>query len=144
MSITMLASLAAPGGGVYREPRRARMFGTIGCRFTGAKRPRAGGAARAGRSLRATLIGVSAAGALAATAPAALGAVTVSPLPGTTDANPATQISILGTPAANIESVTVTGTSSGVHSGHLASFASASGASFVLDEPLQEGEEVDT
>jgi hypothetical protein len=77
------------------------------------------------------------------TAPAAFGAVTVSPLAGTPDANPATQISILGTPAANIESVTVTGSLTGSHSGHLVSYASAAGASYVLDEPFAEGEEAD-
>ncbi len=99
------------------------------------------GAAPSRRRLRAVLVGVSAVGALAVTAPAAFGAVTVSPLPGTPDANPATQISILGTPASNIESVTVTGSLSGAHSGHLVAYDSAAGASYVLDAPFTEGEE---
>lgn len=100
-------------------------------------------AAPSRRSLRAVLVGISAVGALAVTAPAAFGAVTVSPLAGTPDANPATQISILGTPASNIESVSVTGSSSGVHSGHLVAYDSASGASYILDAPFSEGEEAD-
>ncbi len=109
-------------------------------------RPREGseqGAARSGRRLRTVLAGVSAVGALAVTAPAAFGAVTVSPLAGTPDANPATQISILGTPVSNIESVTVAGSSSGAHSGHLVAYDSAAGASYVLDAPFSEGEEAD-
>jgi hypothetical protein len=101
------------------------------------------GAAASRRRLRTILVGVSAVGALAVTAPAAFGAVTVSPLEGTPDANPATQISILGTPASNIESVTVTGSSSGAHSGHLVAYDSSSGASYVLDAPFSEGEEAD-
>ena len=115
------------------------MFWTEGRRHGGAERP----ATSARRRLRATLIGLSVAGALAVTAPAALGAVTVSPLPGTPDANPATQISILGTPASNIASVTVTGSASGVHSGHLSGYDSAAGGSYVLDTPFQEGEEAE-
>jgi len=78
----------------------------------------------------------------AAIVPAAAGAVTVSPLPGTPDAMPATQISILGTPASNIEGVEVTGSVSGSHSGHLQPYSSAQGASFLLDTGLEEGEEV--
>ena len=70
-------------------------------------------------------------------------AVTVSPLAGTPDAMPATQISVLGTPASNIASVTVTGSVSGVHSGQLQAYSSAQGASFLPDSAFEEGEEVD-
>jgi len=52
------------------------------------------------------------------------------------DASPGTQISILGVPAATIKSVTVTGSSSGLHAGHLESYRSEAGASFLLDRPL--------
>ena len=95
------------------------------------------------RLLRAVRIGLVAA-ALAAVAPAAASAaVTVSPMPGTPDAMPATQISILGTPASNIASVSAVGSSTGSHSGHLQSYEAASGASFLPDAPFEEGEEVD-
>jgi len=77
-----------------------------------------------------------------ALAPALAGAVTISPLQGTPDASPSTQISILGTPASNIASVTVTGSESGVHEGHLADYSAAPGASFLPNVPFLEGEEV--
>ena len=73
---------------------------------------------------------------------AAAGAVTVSPFPGTPDAMPDTQISILGTAPSNITSVTVTGASSGNHTGHLEPYSENQGASFLLDAPLSEGEQV--
>ncbi len=102
------------------------------------------GTGRLQRAVRAALLAAAAIGAVAVAAPAAASAaVTVSPLPGTPDATPATQISILGTPASNIDSVTVTGSVSGVHSGHLEAYSSAPGASFLLDSPFTEGEEVD-
>ncbi len=94
-----------------------------------------------GRIVRSALAGALAAAALAA-APALARAVTISPLPGAPDAMPSTQISILGTPAANIESVAVTGSVSGSHSGRLEPYSSSAGASFVLDAPFSEGEEV--
>lgn len=115
------------------------MFGTDGRRDTGTD-ARAG---RARRGIRAALLAVCSACALAAAAPAVAGAVTVSPLPGTPDAMPATQISILGTSASNIESVSVTGSVTGSHSGHLESYASSAGASYVLDSAFEEGEEVE-
>ena len=96
---------------------------------------------RASLARRALATAIAAAG-LAAAAPAAAGAVTISPLPGTPDAMPATQISILGTPASNIASVTVVGSESGAHLGSLQSYSSASGASYVLESAFQEGEQV--
>ncbi len=68
--------------------------------------------------------------------------VTVSPLPGTPDASPTTQISILGAKPSKIESVTVTGSESGPHSGTLEPYSGEQGASFVLSSPLTPGEEV--
>ena len=52
------------------------------------------------------------------------------------------QISILGTAASNIESVTATGSISGSHLGTLTSYLSSPGASFVPQLPFTEGEEV--
>jgi hypothetical protein len=80
--------------------------------------------------------------AAAAAAPALAAAVTISPLPGTPDASPQTQISILGTPAANITGVTVTGSETGVHEGQLEAYSAGQGASFVPNAPFLEGEEV--
>jgi arylsulfotransferase ASST len=80
----------------------------------------------------------AAAGAVTASA----GAVTISPLPGTPDAMPQTQISILGTAPSNIVAVTVTGNASGAHAGHLEPYSEGQGASFVLEAPLAEGEQV--
>jgi hypothetical protein len=70
----------------------------------------------------------------------AMGAV--SPTAGTPDASQDTQISILGPPAARIRSVRVTGSTSGRHAGHLASYGARPGASFVLGTPLAHGETV--
>ncbi|MGH2832566.1 MAG: arylsulfotransferase family protein, partial [Solirubrobacteraceae bacterium] len=69
-------------------------------------------------------------------------AVTISPLPGTPDASPHTQISFLGVPAAQIHDIRVTGSRSGTHSGRLRSYASAAGASFLPTRPFTEGERV--
>lgn len=88
------------------------------------------------------LVGFAALTLLLAAPAGAAGAVVVSPLPATPDATPETQISILGTAPSNIESVTVTGSESGVHAGHLADYSESQGASFLLDTALTEGEEV--
>ncbi|HEY2216670.1 MAG TPA: hypothetical protein VGH21_04185, partial [Solirubrobacteraceae bacterium] len=79
--------------------------------------------------------------ALAASA-ASANAVTISPLNGTPDASPATQISFLGAPANEISSVSVVGSRSGSHSGSLRAYASAQGASFVPTRGFTEGERV--
>jgi hypothetical protein len=100
-----------------------------------------------GRGLRAlptTLLGallaltLSAACASAASPPP----VTVSPLPGTPDASPHTQISFLGEPASEISDVSVIGSRSGAHRGSLRSYASAPGASFIPTTGFREGEHV--
>jgi hypothetical protein len=70
------------------------------------------------------------------------GKLTISPQPNTPDASPQTQISILGVPRNRIRSVSVTGQSSGQHSGRLLSYSGHRGASFVLDQPLTQGEPV--
>jgi hypothetical protein len=79
--------------------------------------------------------------AAAAAADAAV-ALSLSPLNGTPDASPRTQISFLGVPANQIRQVSVVGSRSGRHSGRLESYASAPGASFVLTHPFAQGERV--
>jgi len=99
--------------------------------------------ARRGRHRRG-LVGL--AGALLAlvsgSAPAAAAGVTISPLPGTPDASPQTQISFLGVPAGEISHVSVVGSRSGSHAGQLRAYASAAGASFVPRHGFGEGETV--
>lgn len=68
--------------------------------------------------------------------------LTVSPLPGSRDAMPQTQISMLGVPAKDISNVTVTGSSTGEHSGSLRAYSQGDGASFVPDKPFSSGERV--
>jgi hypothetical protein len=68
--------------------------------------------------------------------------VDVSPEPGTATANPNTQISFLGAPAAEIHEVSVVGRRSGPHSGRLRGYSQGDGASFVPDTPFDAGERV--
>jgi Arylsulfotransferase (ASST) len=100
--------------------------------------PEGGGGTRAKRGGLALL--ASGAG-LALFAPNA-SAVTISPLNGTPDASPSTQISFLGVPAKEISRVSVVGSRSGGHGGKLRSYASASGASFVPSRGFEQGERV--
>ncbi|HEX4435809.1 MAG TPA: arylsulfotransferase family protein [Solirubrobacteraceae bacterium] len=69
-------------------------------------------------------------------------AVDVSPEPGTDTANPRTQISFLGVPAAQIQSVSVSGAASGSHTGSLRAYSQADGASFAPAVPFKAGEQV--
>ncbi len=68
--------------------------------------------------------------------------VTVSPLPGTPEASPQTQISFLGVQASKLRSIHVIGSQTGRHAGTLRSYDSESGASFLPSAPFQEGEHV--
>jgi Arylsulfotransferase (ASST) len=77
-------------------------------------------------------------GMAAAPAPA----VTISPLPGTPDATPSTQISFLGAPASDLHDIAVVGSRSGAHSGRLAGYVTAAGASFLPSRGFDEGERV--
>src|SRR5579862_138236 len=81
------------------------------------------------------------AGAPAASAPA-LPHVTISPLRGTPDASPASQISFLGVPAADISQIVVHGSGSGAHSGKLTPYATGTGVSFMPARPFIPGETV--
>jgi hypothetical protein len=66
----------------------------------------------------------------------------ISPAPGTPDASPQTQISVLGVRPGLIRSVSVIGTSSGAHIGRLRAYSHRRGASFVPLEPFAQGERV--
>jgi Arylsulfotransferase (ASST) len=66
----------------------------------------------------------------------------VSPAPETDTANPATQISFLGVPAARIHMVSVVGERSGSHAGRLEDYSQGDGASFVPDTQFDAGERV--
>jgi Arylsulfotransferase (ASST) len=70
------------------------------------------------------------------------GSVTVSPLPGSRDATPQTQISFLGVPAGELSDVTVSGSRTGAHSGRMAAYSQGDGASFLPSQPFAEGEVV--
>jgi hypothetical protein len=70
------------------------------------------------------------------------GSVTVSPLPGSRDATPQTQISFLGVPAGELTEVTVTGSHTGRHSGRLQAYSQGDGASFLPTHPFAAGETV--
>jgi Arylsulfotransferase (ASST) len=68
--------------------------------------------------------------------------VTVSPLPGSRDASPRTQISFLGVPASALTALSVRGSRSGAHVGRLAAYSQGDGASFLPARPFLEGERV--
>jgi hypothetical protein len=78
----------------------------------------------------------------AAVAAAAANAVTVSPLPGTPDASPGTQISFLGDSGTQVSAVRVVGSRSGPHSGRLQAYSTGSGESFLPAKPFTPGERV--
>ncbi len=66
----------------------------------------------------------------------------VTPLPGSYDALPRTQISLLGAPSSAIGKVVVRGSSSGRHAGRLRAYSQGDGASFVPRSPFRSGETV--
>jgi hypothetical protein len=68
--------------------------------------------------------------------------VAVSPLPGTEDASPSTQISFLGEPGTTVADVSVVGSHSGNHPGKLKRYSTGTGESFVPNTPFQAGEQV--
>ncbi len=76
---------------------------------------------------------------------AAANPVTVSPLPGTEDASPETQISFLGVDGntgLQVSDVRVVGSLSGTHSGRVEGYSTGTGASFLLSHPFRAGERV--
>lgn len=66
----------------------------------------------------------------------------VSPLPDSYDASPGTQISLLGAPSKALSGVSVSGSQTGKHSGRLAPYSQADGASFLPSKPFRSGETV--
>jgi hypothetical protein len=79
---------------------------------------------------------------LTAHAAAPAGRLAISPAPGTPDASPGTQISVLGVRPGRIRSVSATGSSSGAHAGRLRAYSRGRGASFVPRAPFTQGERV--
>jgi hypothetical protein len=78
----------------------------------------------------------------ASVAAAAANPVTVSPLPGTPDASPATQVSFLGAAGLRVLSVAARGSRSGAHVGRVESYSTGTGASFLPTHPFVQGERV--
>jgi len=68
--------------------------------------------------------------------------VTVSPLPGSRDASPQTQVSFLGVPKGELRGIVVVGSRSGAHRGRLEGYSEGDGASFVPSKPFVQGETV--
>jgi hypothetical protein len=71
-----------------------------------------------------------------------IAAITVSPEPGAVAASRATQISLRGARAAELGTITVTGSRSGAHPGRLVAHSDGNGASFLPDRPFKPGERV--
>jgi hypothetical protein len=108
-------------------------------------RPRQSGGVAAG--VVALLVGGVVAAAPAAAAAAGQGPPpapieVVSPLPGTPDADPTTQISFLGAPASRLRDIVVMGSESGSHSGRLRYYSTHTGGSFLPSHPFDPGERV--
>ena len=82
--------------------------------------------------------GPASAGAAAPAPPSEI----VSPLPGTPDANPATQISFLGAPASRLRDIVVHGSVTGTHGGKLLYYSTHTGGSFLPSTPFAPGEQV--
>src|SRR2546426_6996682 len=73
---------------------------------------------------------------------AAANPVTVSPLPGTRDASPASQISFLGGTGTKISDVHVVGSRSRAHARALRAYSTGTGESFLPAHPFLAGEKV--
>src|SRR6516165_3170819 len=78
----------------------------------------------------------------AAIAPAKANPVTVSPMPGSADASPSTQISFLGEQPIRVLRVSVVGSASGAHRGTLRTYSTGTGESFLPHGPFAPGEHV--
>jgi hypothetical protein len=79
---------------------------------------------------------------LADVAAAAVNPVTVSPLPGTADASPTTQISFLGGDGTTVTDVKAVGSLSGGHGGRIAPYSTGTGESFIPARAFTAGERV--
>ena len=90
----------------------------------------------------ALLVAWPASARAAAQVPPTAPAEVISPLPGTPDANPHTQISFLGAPASDLRNIVVSGSLSGTHTGHLKFYSTHTGGSFLPSQPFVAGEKV--
>ncbi|HUB76129.1 MAG TPA: arylsulfotransferase family protein [Solirubrobacteraceae bacterium] len=81
-------------------------------------------------------------GSTGTTGPVTIPGETISPMPGTPDANPHTQISFLGVPIGDLHDIAVHGSSSGTHGGKLEAYSTGTGASFLPSKPFAVGEKV--
>jgi hypothetical protein len=68
--------------------------------------------------------------------------IAASPLPGSYDASPHTQISLLGVPASELQGVRVSGSRTGSHAGSMRAYSQGDGASFLPAKPFRAGETV--
>ena len=68
--------------------------------------------------------------------------VAVSPLPDSLDASYRTQISFVGAPVSELSDISVSGSRTGNHPGHLEAYSQGDGASFVPNKPFLGGETV--
>lgn len=68
--------------------------------------------------------------------------LTVAPMPGTYIASPHAQISLLGAPAHTLSDISVHGSQTGDHDGHLKAYSQGDGASFVPSKPFAPSETV--
>ena len=98
-------------------------------------------------ALTATAVAVSLGGPAAALAASPAGGLAISPAPGTPDASPETQISILGVRPGLIRSVRASGATSFRFAGRalrhgLRAYSGGRGASFVPLKPFAQGERV--
>jgi Arylsulfotransferase (ASST) len=75
-------------------------------------------------------------------AQAAVNPITVSPLPGTAEASPTTQISFLGGAGTTVSHVHVVGSQSGGHGGRIEAYSTGTGESFIPTRPFVTGERV--
>jgi hypothetical protein len=95
------------------------------------------------RSLFAVVFVVLAIGRVGSSSPAdASASVSAFPSPGTQYASPGEQIAFRGVPAGQIGSVSVVGSVSGAHTGHIAADSDGDGGSFLPDHPFAPGESV--
>jgi hypothetical protein len=100
------------------------------------------GLALAAPSVRADATGPACEPTTLNTSATLAGSVTVSPLPGSRDASPQTQISFLGPPKGDLSRISVVGSRTGPHAGRLEGYSEGDGASFVPSKPFAQGETV--
>ncbi len=117
-----------------RRRRLAWRLSTVAVAITFALAPTS--AAAAGTTGASGVTGVT--GVTAPTLPVEV----ISPLPGTPDANPHTQVSFLGVAADDVHEIAVVGSQSGHHHGRLEPYSTGTGGSFVPSSPFTPGERV--